>query len=142
MYKISKTFNFAMGHRLSLHDGLCKNIHGHNYKLIVGLKSTTLNRSGMVMDFGDLKEIVNHHIKQFDHATMFNKRDYDFITTIQSKMPFLKIIYVDFEPTAENMAREFYNYFQEEIKKYAGDAEVDYITLYETDGSEATYCEN
>lgn len=142
MYRISKEFKFSMGHRLSCHEGLCKNFHGHNYKVVVGLKSKKLNLRGMVMDFSELKEICNHYFKQFDHAMMINKSDHDNFMKVQTVMPYLKVIYVDYEPTAENMAREFYYYIQDQVLKYTGDAEVDYVTIYETDSSQATYSED
>jgi 6-pyruvoyltetrahydropterin/6-carboxytetrahydropterin synthase len=142
MYRISKEFKFSMGHRLSCHEGLCKNFHGHNYTVVVGLKSEKLNLRGMVMDFSELKEICNHYFKQFDHAMMINKSDHDNFMKVQTVMPYLKVIYVDYEPTAENMAREFYYYIQDQVSKYTGDAEVDYVTIYETDSSQATYSED
>ena len=142
MYRISKEFTFAMGHRLSCHAGLCKNFHGHNYTIVVGIKCTTLNPNGMVMDFGDIKEIGKHYFKNFDHAMMINRTDHDQFMKLRSVMPFLKVIEVDFEPTAENMARDFYFYFATELKKYSGTAEMDFITIYETDKSQATYSED
>lgn len=141
MYRISKEFSFSMGHRLSCHDGLCKNFHGHNYKIIVGLKSYNLNPNGMVMDFSDLKAICDNYFKQFDHAMMIYKSDYDNFMVLQRRMPFLKFISVDYEPTAENMAKDFYEYLKVEILKYKGEAEIDYVTIYETDSSQATYSE-
>ena len=142
MYRISKEFSFSMGHRLSCHDGLCKNLHGHNYTIVIGLKSPVLNPNGMVMDFGDLKAIGEHYFKNFDHATMINRTDHDNFMKLRSAMPFLKILEVDYEPTAENMAHEIYFYLMGEIKKYSGSAEMDYITIYETDKSQATYSED
>jgi len=139
MYRISKEFTFSMGHRLACHDGLCKNFHGHNYTIIVGLKSQTLNLNGMLMDFGDIKSIGKHYFKQFDHAMMINRSDHDVFMTLQTKMPFLKVVEVDYEPTAENMARDMYEYFAKELEKYSGTAAMDYITIYETDTSQATY---
>lgn len=142
MYRISKEFSFSMGHRLSCHDGLCKNFHGHNYTVVIGLKCEVLNPNGMVMDFGDLKEIANHYFKAFDHAMMINRADADKFMKLQQQMPFLKVCIIDCEPTAENMAREFYNYFKKEIVKYAGHAEMDYVSIFETDKSQATYSED
>lgn len=139
MYRISKEFTFSMGHRLSCHDGLCRNFHGHNYTIIIGLKSQTLNPNGMVMDFGDIKSIGNHYFKQFDHAMMINRSDHDNFMALQTKMPFLKVVEVDYEPTAENMSRDIYEYFAKELEKYSGTAAMDFITVYETDTSQATY---
>lgn len=139
MYRISKEFSFAMGHRLSLHEGLCKNIHGHNYTVVVGLKSDDLNHNGMVMDFSDLKNIVEHYLKRFDHAFMANKRDDELLSRIRVLFPEMKLIAVDYEPTAENMARDAYQHIAEELTKYSGTAEVDFVTMYETDKAQATF---
>jgi len=142
MYRISKEFSFSMGHRLSCHQGLCKNFHGHNYTIVVGLKSETLNINGMVMDFGDLKAIGDHYFKKFDHAMMIHKSDAGKFLKLQEQMPFLKVLVSEYEPTAENMAKECYEYFKEELAKYAGNAQMDYISIFETDKSQATYSED
>jgi len=142
MYRISKEFTFSMGHRLSCHEGLCKNFHGHNYTVIVALKSEQVNPNGMVMDFGDLKAIATHYFKNLDHAMMIHKSDANKYMKLQTEMPFLKVVVVDYEPTAENMARDMFNYFRGEVSKYAGNIEVDFITVYETDTSQATYSED
>lgn len=142
MYRISKEFTFAMGHRLSCHDGLCKNFHGHNYTVVVGLKSEVLNPNGMVMDFGDLKAIGENYFKEFDHAMMINRTDHDKFMALRQAMPFLKVLEVDYEPTAENMAKSAYEYFSSELEKYEGVTRIDFITIYETDKSQATYSED
>ena len=61
---------------------------------------------------------------------------------IQKAMPFLKIVEVDYEPTAENMAKDAYGYFKIEVAKYSTNATMDFITIYETDKSQATYSED
>jgi len=142
MYRISKEFTFSMGHRLSCHDGLCKNFHGHNYTVIIGLKSERLNPNGMIMDFGDVKAMALHYFKHLDHAMMIHSSDADKFMKLQQQMPFLKVIVVDYEPTAENMSRDMFEYFSTEVAKYAGDIKVDFITIYETDTSQATYSED
>ena len=62
--RITKEFKFETSHALSGHDGLCKNVHGHSYKLsvtVIGKPSQDPNnpKYGMVMDFSDLKKIIN-----------------------------------------------------------------------------------
>jgi 6-pyruvoyl-tetrahydropterin synthase len=96
----------------------------------------------MVMDFGDLKAIGEHYFKNFDHATMINRTDHDNFVKLRSAMPFLKILEVDYEPTAENMSREMYFHFSGQVKKYSNNVEVDFITIFETDKSQATYSED
>ena len=53
-----------MAHALYGYDGLCKNIHGHSYKLFVTVQGNPINdpshvKYGMVIDFSDLKKISN-----------------------------------------------------------------------------------
>ena len=73
--RITKEFKFETGHALYGYDGLCKNVHGHSYKLSVTVVGKPIEdqshvKFGMVMDFSDLKAIVNTLIvKPFDHAT-------------------------------------------------------------------------
>lgn len=53
-----KEFVFDAAHQLPNHPGLCKNLHGHTYKLTVGVSAHTLNDQGMVIDFSNLKQTV------------------------------------------------------------------------------------
>ena len=139
MYRISKEFKFSMGHRLSCHEGLCKNFHGHNYTVVVGIKSQKLNLNGMVLDFSDLKGIVNHYFKKYDHALMINNSDLGTVNRMKAALPELKVVVVPYEPTAENMARDIFEYVAGEVAKYVNDVTMDFVTVYETDTSQATY---
>ena len=71
---ITKEFEFAAAHNLPNHEGLCKNLHGHNYKLQVTISGDIQKiglASGMIMDFGDLKKIVKKHILDIlDHSNL------------------------------------------------------------------------
>ena len=72
MITITKIFEFAAAHQLPHHKGLCKNIHGHTYILHVEVGGTIYSAGsseGMIMDFGDLKRIVNEEIiNKLDHS--------------------------------------------------------------------------
>jgi len=142
MYSISREFSFSMGHRLNSHQGLCKNFHGHNYKVIISLKSERLNSNGMVMDFGDLKAIATYHFKNIDHAMLIHKSDAKKFMKLQREMPFLKVVVVDYESTAENMAYAMFKYFEAELLTYNNDIKVNFVTVYETNTSQATYSED
>ncbi len=104
--RITKEFKFEMAHALLDHDGPCKNIHGHSYQLSVTLKGNPIEDSsnpkeGMVVDFSDLKKLVNEEIvNPFDHALMLNKRT---SVTIHSALKDQKLILVEFQPTCENI---------------------------------------
>jgi len=72
--RITKEFKFEMAHALPGYDGLCKNIHGHSYEMLVTVAGQPISdvnnpKYGMVMDFGDLKKIVRKIIVEvFDHS--------------------------------------------------------------------------
>lgn len=138
MFRIAKEFTFAMGHRLSRHDGACKNIHGHNYTVIIGLKSKELNNKGMIMDFSDLKRVANVFLDPMDHALMVSKADEKIASKMGEIMPFLKILIVPYEPTAENMSKDIFDHVGE-ILKTMWNVDIDYVTIFETDTSQATY---
>ena len=142
MYRIEKKFSFAGGHRLSKHKGLCKNIHGHNYIVYVGIKSETLNSDDMVIDFSDLKAIAGNYLSQYDHCLIVNKKDRKWMEPLVKKMGWKAMImdHEDRDPTAEVMSEVFYNYLK---SLFAGhDVEVDYVTVYENENSKATYSED
>jgi 6-pyruvoyltetrahydropterin/6-carboxytetrahydropterin synthase len=108
--KVAKEFKWEMGHRLPEHFGLCKNIHGHSYRMIVEFEGE-LDEQGMVIDFYDVEKIINPIVEILDHAFMVNKNDKDMISFLE-KMKSKKVV-VDFESTVENIAK----YLLEEIGK-------------------------
>lgn len=75
--RITKIFTFDSAHRLRHHDGKCRNLHGHTYKLEVtigGVPQTVDGsnpQSGMIFDFGILKQIVNEEVLDaLDHTDL------------------------------------------------------------------------
>jgi len=101
-----------MAHALKGHDGPCRYIHGHSYKLsvtVIGVPVTDNGspRLGMVMDFGDMKKIVQENIiRIFDHALVLNRNS---MMEDQDKIPelFEKMMMVDYQPTSENLLLDF-----------------------------------
>lgn len=99
-----------MAHALDYHNGKCKNIHGHSYTLSVrvfGVPSQeNISKKGMVMDFTDLKKIVDEHIiDQVDHALMLEKNS-PYVAVAKAN-PTQKLKLVDYQPTCENMLCDF-----------------------------------
>jgi 6-pyruvoyltetrahydropterin/6-carboxytetrahydropterin synthase len=111
--RITKQFTFEMAHALYGYDGKCKHIHGHSYKLdvcVIGnpIKDTTNPKFGMVIDFGDLKEIVKSEIVEvLDHATMLNIESGHAKLAEILKKEGHKIVEVDYQPSSENMVIDF-----------------------------------
>lgn len=113
MIRITKSFSFETGHALYGYDGLCKNVHGHSYKLSVTVIGQPIDDSnhvkyGMVIDFKDLKKIVKEEIVDvFDHATVFNQNTphVSLAKTLESSGH--KVLLVDYQPTSEMMVIDF-----------------------------------
>lgn len=72
--KIAKQFRWEAAHRLPWHEGVCKNLHGHSYRMFVELEGTADGR-GMVMDFKQLKALLAPLVEAWDHATLVAASD-------------------------------------------------------------------
>ncbi|HIF84522.1 MAG TPA: 6-carboxytetrahydropterin synthase [Flavobacteriaceae bacterium] len=113
--RITKQFNFETGHALYGYDGACRNIHGHSYKLYVTVIGLPIDdkehvKYGMVIDFKDLKKIVNQEVVEvFDHATVFNKNTPHKDLAITLKNNGHKVIMADYQPTCELLVIDFAN---------------------------------
>lgn len=109
---VTKTVEFPMGHRLKDHKGLCQFIHGHNYRLTVGVRGE-LDELGMVVDFSELKAAMLQFVKPLDHGFLFEETDelsHAFHALRSSSLPGLnRITDVPFSPTAENIAQWAFN---------------------------------
>jgi len=125
--KIAKEFRWEMGHRLPEHFGKCKNIHGHSYKMTVELEGE-VEESGMVMDYYDLKKMVEPIVERLDHAFMVYKEDKEIISFLEKMKS--KMVVVEFQSTVENICK----YFLEEIKKASFPKNVKKVSIriYET----------
>jgi len=65
---IGKRFKFDAAHFLPDHP-TCGQVHGHTWTVDVELEGR-LNDQGMVFDFGQLKEIMDHILRNFDHCNL------------------------------------------------------------------------
>jgi 6-pyruvoyltetrahydropterin/6-carboxytetrahydropterin synthase len=111
--RITKQFTFETGHALYGYDGKCKNVHGHSYKLSVTVIGQPISDSGnvkygMVIDFTDLKKIVNNEIVDvFDHATVFNQNTPHVELAKELSGRGHNVLLVDYQPTSEMMVIDF-----------------------------------
>ena len=65
---LNKLFRFEAAHRLPFHQGVCRHVHGHSYRLRVSVAVKVDPRTGMGCDFADLDEIVGARvIARADH---------------------------------------------------------------------------
>ena len=107
-----------MAHALHAYDGLCKNIHGHSYRLWVTVKGKVKNdqghtKDGMVMDFGVLKEIVKPEIvDKYDHSLVLNANSPHAKIDLSA---FEKVFLLPYQPTSENLVIDFANHIKSRL---------------------------
>jgi 6-pyruvoyltetrahydropterin/6-carboxytetrahydropterin synthase len=124
MLTVTRIFNLAAAHHLPTHGGKCKQFHGHNYKIEVEVRGelhSSGEESGMVMDFGRLKDVMQVAIiDRLDHS-LLNE------TMPEWAQP----------PTAENMCL----FIAQEL--ITGEVKgVYHVRVWETDNSHADWRAN
>jgi 6-pyruvoyltetrahydropterin/6-carboxytetrahydropterin synthase len=83
--RLDVEFCFAAAHRLPRYQGPCFRMHGHNYRFFVALEGDVDPATGMIADFGEIKQVVADQVlARVDHRTLNDLLD---------------------NPTAENIAR-------------------------------------
>ncbi|NAW52160.1 6-carboxytetrahydropterin synthase QueD [Elizabethkingia argentiflava] len=138
MIRITKIFIFETAHVLYNYDGKCKNMHGHSYKLFVTVKGKPIDdldnpKNGMVVDFGDIKKIVNEQIVDaWDHGVLLNANSphQELGNELESRGH--KVIYCNFQPTCENMLYEIASRIKNRLPKSVS---LEYLKLHETENS-------
>jgi len=106
--RITKEFRFEIAHALWNYDGLCRNMHGHSYRMFVTVKGQPIEdmenpKLGMVIDFGNLKQIVNTEIvDKLDHAVILYSKSAT-KEILENNTLYGRKYIVDYQPTCENM---------------------------------------
>ena len=110
MITVTKTVKFDAAHVLTNHQGLCKNLHGHTYRVDVSVSQVEDDDRDMVIDFKDLKTIANEVIcDRFDHAFIYNTEsagEREIAAVVEKNG--MRTVAIPFRSTAENLAKMFY----------------------------------
>ena len=138
--RITKEFKFEMAHALFGYDGLCKNIHGHSYRLWVTIIGNVLEeenhvKNGMVLDFSLLKKIVKPEIvDKYDHSLVLNANSPHANIDLSA---FEKVFLLPYQPTSENLVYDFVQVIKE---KLPNNVDLYKVILSETANSYAEWC--
>ncbi len=119
--RIAKSFHWEMAHRLPYHTAGCQNVHGHSYELHVTLAGRADER-GMVLDYGDLKALVQPLVDELDHAFLCSTDDLLMLDFLR-KSP-LKVVYVEFPTTAENLVHYFLDRIRRRLPEHSNLTEI------------------
>lgn len=141
-YRIGKQIKWHMAHRILNHKSKCRSNHGHTYLLSVYILGSVIEQQGisdegMIMDFGDVKEILTRKIYDvLDHGSMFWEHD-PLVPALEADIE-TKLVKVPFVPTAENIAKWCFEQVYDEIL-IEGQRQLESVRLYETPNSWADY---
>ena len=122
MYELLVESEFAAAHRLRGYQGACENLHGHNWRVEVVLAGEQLDALGMLVDFRDVKKIVNATLDEFDHRYL-------------NDLP----AFQEMNPTTENLARLVYH---DCGRRLPAGVRVRSVTVWESPRCGARYSED
>jgi len=116
MYSIKVEANFSSAHNLRGYKGKCEALHGHNWKIEVVAEKDKLDKTGMVLDFENLKKELHKVLEKLDHKYL-------------NKITYFKKA----NPTSENIAQYIYDNLKLPVPSLKS------ITVWESENSSATY---
>jgi 6-pyruvoyltetrahydropterin/6-carboxytetrahydropterin synthase len=122
MFHVSVEETFSAGHALRNYHGKCENVHGHNYRVRVTLEGPQLDSIGLLCDFTQVKQVMRQVIGGLDHQFM---NDLEIFRTVN--------------PSAENLAKYFYDEVTRGLKNLPAGARVRDTMVWETDTTSAQY---
>lgn len=135
MITVTKTVKFDAAHVLTNHQGLCKNLHGHTYRVDISVSQREGEDSDMVIDFKDLKSIAEAVIcDRFDHAFIYNTTssgECEIAAVVEKNS--MRTVAIPFRSTAENLAKYFFELLIVRIPNIAS------VKVWETAMSSAEY---
>src|ERR1700730_13497957 len=122
MFQVSVEETFSSGHALRGYKGKCENVHGHNYRVQITLEGPQLDSIGLLVDFTHLKQVIRYIVGGVDHKFLNDQAPFDVIN-----------------PSAENLAKYFYDEITRQLSAVPEGAGITCITIWETDTTSATY---
>lgn len=113
---IEKDFTFDSAHFLpnTPPGHKCGRLHGHTYIISIGIENKLMDHEQWVMDFGDIKKVVDPLIEKLDHQLL-------------NSIPGLE------NPTAEVIARYIYLELKPDLSG------LDYVKVRETPTARSIY---
>lgn len=122
MFELTITTHFAAAHQLRHMKGGCERLHGHNWKVEVGVRGADVGQDGMLLDFQILKQETKRVLADLDHHFLND------LEAFQAR-----------EPSSENIARYIYECLSRALNTEK--VCVSRVTAWESDSACATYTE-
>ena len=123
-FEVAIETHFCAAHALRDYKGTTEPTHGHNFKVVVTVSGSTLDRAGMLVDFLDLKPIIDEEVGRLKYC--FVNESVDEFRADKGGL----------SPSAENLAFVLF----ERIGKRVGTlAKLASVQVFESPGCSATY---
>jgi 6-pyruvoyltetrahydropterin/6-carboxytetrahydropterin synthase len=122
MFEVSVDQTFAAGHALRNYKGRCENVHGHNFRVQVTIEGESLDDTGMLVDFLDVKKSMQGVIARLDHRFLNEVPPFDVKN-----------------PSAENIAEHFYMEMNQDLSANPVAVRIREVKVWETDVQSAAY---
>ncbi|NLM29324.1 MAG: 6-carboxytetrahydropterin synthase [Methanomicrobiales archaeon] len=131
--RIYKEVFFEATHRLIHYRGKCFRLHGHQWRVEIWIEGTADERTGIVLDYNCIKEVVG----QFDHQVILNAED-PMAASIEAFHP---VVTTPGDPTSELLAALIAGMIDAEAERQGLDARVVKIRVWESTScyAERTY---
>lgn len=95
--------DFSAGHKVTNHESKCAHLHGHNYRVHFTIEGDQ-DSIGRVLDFSVIKSLLAEWLEEnWDHKFLIWNGDS--MAAMLSGIDPPGVVLVDFNPTAENMAK-------------------------------------
>lgn len=141
-YQVKRYHDISCGHRVVGHEGKCRFLHGHNYRVhfVCEAENNELDSLGRVIDFGVVKSRLCMWLEEtWDHKFIAWDNDPMIAKIVKDKDEvFESFVFVDFNPTAENMAEYLVNVIAP-IQLLDTGITVTEVTIEETRKCSVTY---
>jgi len=121
MFEIRVVHSFPAGHFLRDYAGPCANPHGHNYRVEVAVEGETLDKAGLLADFGEIKRNLRELCERLDHQMLNEMAPFDVRN-----------------PSAENIALYFFEEMSARLPQ-AQKIRIGEVRVWETDTACAVY---
>lgn len=125
-FEVSIETHFCAAHALREYKGATEPTHGHNFKVIVTVAGRQVDRAGMLIDFLDLKPVIDDEVGRLNYCFLNES-----VAEFRAGKGGLS-------PSAENIARVLCTRIKRRLPKSVKLARVQ---VFESPGCSAAYSE-
>jgi len=124
LYEIKVGAHFDAAHYLRDYQGPCSRMHGHTWRVEAAVSGGELGPGQLVIDFHDLKALLEEVIEPFDHSCL------------NEVEPFTEL-----SPTSENLARFIYVKLRDGLQEFLPQVRLSWISVSESPDTQVVYSE-